>query len=204
MEIDPPESSGARLGLAAGIVAAGAAVGGAAGAFLPVLPNVASRSKSVLGAAFGAAVTAVGAFGLSEFLGGDWAEVEKDTAILGASLVGAMGLMSMIGTAAAAAPSGAPQLPAASPSNYSASLQNSGGTLNMAVGDTLSVNLPGGPSAFSWAASSGGVVRWLTSSEAADGTSTSYVFGAAVSGTAQIVATSSSGGQNFTASINVS
>jgi hypothetical protein len=205
MEIDPPESAAGRLGVAAGIVTAGAAIGGAAGAPLPILPQITPKAKGLLGAAFGAAATAVGAFAASEFLGGDWADVEKDTAIIGAGLVGAVGLLNMlgsVGTAAASVP--APALPAAGSQNYTATIANSGGTLNVAVGDTLTVTLVGTQADWTWQASSGGQVKWLSASESTDGSSVSYVFAAVAAGTAQIVATPANGGTtNFTATINV-
>jgi hypothetical protein len=204
MEIEPPESTAGRLGIAAGVVAAGAALGGAAGALLPILPSVSTKAKGVLGAAFGVAATAVGAFAASEFFGGEWTDVERDTAIVGAGLVGAVGLLQMIGSvglASAAAPPGAPQLPATSSQNYTADLSQTGGTLNMNVGDTLTVTLPGGSGNWSWAASNGGQVKWLSATDGSD--SVAFVFSAVASGEAKIQALSDDGKATFVATINV-
>ena len=76
-------------------------------------------SRPRLAAAVGALATAIGAFGLSEFVGGDWADTERDAAIVGA---GAVALLGVANLAQAALPAGAapPQLPPATPQTFQA------------------------------------------------------------------------------------
>jgi hypothetical protein len=191
--VDPPESTAGRLATAAGIIGAGAAAGGLAGRLLP--GSATSAAKSILGAAVGALATAVGAFALSEFVGGDWAETERDAAIVGAGVVALVGVTSM--AQAALPPASPPQLPPASPQNYNASEVNSGQTLNMRVGDTLTVILPGVQGSWQWAASAN--MGWM--SETVSGNSVVDVFTAKAAGPGQVQGTTS--GAIFTVTVNV-
>lgn len=172
--IDPPESEGGKVATSLGILAVGAALGAGAGAlYMPSSGKVGSMSAkglgATIGALLGAGLTGMGALALAEFVGGDWQDVERMTALLGAggagALVAASAVKELVGVKGALeAPGGAPQLApggsgaARTPQTYSATASDSGRTLTMAPGDSLSVVLPSAAASapqWQWAASPG-------------------------------------------------
>jgi hypothetical protein len=133
----------------------------------------------VAGAIAGAGLTGVVALGLSEFVGGDWEEIERMAGLIGAGGVGllaAVGLTKEILTVkdALAAPPGspaalpsapsAPSAPAA-PQNFEAGEADSGRTLHLNIGDTVTVTLPAQTGNWNWSASPGLVTLTSTTTK---------------------------------------
>lgn len=175
--MEPPSSQAGKVVTSLGIVGVGATLGALGGIFaLPEGKKVGTMSARLIGgiagAIAGAGLTGVAALGLSEFVGGDWDEIERMTGLIGA---GGVGLLATVGLTreiltvkdALAAPPGTPQLPAspsAAPQNYTASEASSGRTLVLHVGDTVTITLPAANS-WNWSASPGLVSLTSTKTE---------------------------------------
>ena len=110
---------------------------------------------------------------------------------LGGTVVGA----ALAGTVPAPAfasgtptPAPAPALPPATSSqNYTADTSNSGGSLTMKVGDTVTITLPGTPGSWQWSATPN--VAWVSETQGAaalGGVTSIDIFRAATAGTGQI------------------
>lgn len=176
--MNPPESQSGKIGSALGIVAAGAAAGGAAGYFyMPAqavqAPGAVSAKAmgAVAGAVAGAMLAGIGSLAVSEFFPHEeegWLEVERLAALLGVGGVGLFGTAGLVKQLHAMkgnllAPGGGggstPRLPASTSAAYTASSSDSGRTLNVKPGDTISVSLPaasgGVTEQWSWSASPG-------------------------------------------------
>lgn len=211
----PPESMGGRIATSIGILAAGAVVGGGAG--YVAMPSGAiggaggagGMQKKTLGAFVGAlggmALTSLGALGLTEFLPSEWEDVERMTALVGgAGLAALVGLGAVKEFAAVAGDSsgagGAPALPGGS-SNFSVSMADSGRTLRVGAGDTVTLTLPApGGSQWSVAAPAGLLSMQGAPSLVADVQTFVFVAG---TGSGQLQATPSGGGGAFSLNLQV-
>src|SRR5579872_4118338 len=146
--MQPPESRAGQVATSVGILGAGAALGAAAGAlYVPnatLAPGATMSPRgmaTVVGGMLGAVLTAAGSAGLAMFTESDWNGIEEETATIG---LGVVALTTVLGAvqvfpklkAASAAPA---QLPASNPQNYTADSSNSGGTLTMKVGDSVTI-----------------------------------------------------------------
>jgi hypothetical protein len=221
--MEPPTSQAGKVATSAGIVLAGAALGALGGTLaLPEGKKVGALSArlvgGVAGAIAGAGVTGAIALGLSEFVGGDWEEIERMAGLIGAGGVGllaAVGLTKEILTVkdALAAPPGSPAalpatpaspiLPPAAPQNYDAGVADSGRTLALHVGDTVTVTLPAQSSQWNWSASPGLVTLTSTTPQnsPSGGINEVAVFTATATGSGQIQG--SIAGATFVLNINV-
>lgn len=223
--MEPPSSQAGKVATSAGIVLAGAALGGAAGAlYLPADKKVGTISARLLGgvagAIAGAGLTGVVSLGLAEFVGGDWQEIEQMSGVIGA---GGVGLLAAIALAkevfvvkdALAQPSGAPVLPggsapaalpgAAAAQNYDAGESDSGRTLTLNVGDTVTITLPAQNEQWVWSATPGLVnltsQKMQNSATVPGGLEGVAVFTAAAKGSGQIQGTVA--GATYVLNINV-
>jgi hypothetical protein len=210
--MEPPASRAGQVATSVGILGAGAALGAAAGAlYVPdsTVPKGAVLSQrglaTVMGGMVGTVLAAAGAAGLAAFTDSEWNGVEEDAAAIGlgvlaaSSLLGAAQTLPRLKSAAAA-----PQLPASNPQNYTADSSNSGGTLVMRVGDTVTITLPGAPGSWSWSATQG-IVTWVSEVQgmATFGNATSVdVFKGSAQGAAAIQAQMSDG-TTFNITVNV-
>ena len=203
----PPESMGGRVATSIGILAAGAVVGAGAGYVAMPDGSFGTTQKKPLGAVVGAlggvALASLGALGLTEFLPGEWEDVERMTALLGGgALATLVGWGAVREFTAVASSSGAPggALPAAGSTNFSVSIADSGRTLRLGVGDTLTLTLPA-PAGEQWtiAAPAGLLSLQSPPTVVADVQTFVLVAGA---GSGQLQATPSGGGGAF--SLNVS
>lgn len=207
-----PESTWGKVAWALGILGGGAAAGAAAGALAtPSGKSVGKISSQTLGGTLGAlggvALTSFGSLAALEFLDGEegWKGVEGYAALIGGGLVAAGVTYSVVSTlgevSAFSTPSETPALPpaGAAGANYTATETDSGKTLNMAAGDTLTLTLPGAP--WSLAATSGLVTIQSQSTDASSGSQT-FVLVAGV-GSGSIQATPAGGGALFTLNVNV-
>lgn len=230
--MEPPSSQAGKIATSLGIVGAGAALGALGGVYaLPEGKKVGAMPArlvgGVAGAIAGAGLTGVVALGLSEFVGGDWEEIERMAGLIGAGGVGllaAVGLTKEIFTVkdALAAPPGSPAalpatpatpgLPAApaAPQNYEAGEADSGRTLHLNVGDTVTVTLPAQTGQWNWSASPGLVTLTSTTTKSVVDPNTGFntgainevaVFTASATGSGQIQGSIS--GATFVLTINV-
>jgi hypothetical protein len=214
--VEAPESTGGRVASAFGIVAAGAAIGGAAGyAYMPasvVQPATGSMTLQAVGAAAGAVAGAmlagIVALGVSELVDQEdegWIEVERMAGLIGAGGVGLFGAVGLAKQLAAlkAAPGATPQLPAASPgvpAEYAASVTDSGRSLVLAPGDKLNVTLPSATgSGWDWTATAG--LLTLTGADSSTAGQVVYTLTAGNPGTGQAQATTQ--GATFTLNVTV-
>lgn len=224
--MEPPESQGAAIGIATGATALGAVAGGAA---LHLLANVtrgtsavpAAKDPAVLtGALIGSLLVGFGGVVLSE-VSESWSGVGKAIALIGVGLpttaivVGAGKALTSrpAQVQPAAAPAALP--PAAQGQVFTATVADSGRTLNMHPGDTLKVSLPAATSGsgqeWEWRASALGIVDYsgptLTADAAGNATEVDTFVGQAIGTvtlTAQLVTTATRAATaTFTVTINV-
>lgn len=211
----PPRTRLGEAGAAVGLLAAGAGLGAAAGyAYMPA-GKVGSVSGKAIGTATGALIggvgVSIGALALSEF-GGDsqWVDLERMTFAIGggaSALFFGYGLWKELQLAKAleASGGGTPALPpttsASGSTNYEAGLNDSGRTLNVSPGDTITIGLPS-PTSPQWSiAAPAGLVTLQGAPTLSNDVQTFVLI--AQSGSGQIVATPAGGGGDFTLTLNV-
>ena len=206
----PPESTLGKVGAALGLLALGAGAGAAAGAaVMPSGKNLGSTPAQAAGAVAGGvgglALTSFGSLAALEFIDGEWGEVEGLAALIGGGLIAALtsyGVVSTLGQASsqltpAPAPGGG-ALPGGT--SYSEGVGDSGKTLNMKAGDTLTLTFPA-PSGVGWSlAATSGLVT-IQSQAVSAGEQTIVL--AAGQGSGQIQATPPGGGAVFSINVNV-
>lgn len=208
----PPRTRLGEAGVALGALALGAGAGAAAGyAYMPD-GSVGKVSGKAIGAATGALIggigVSVGALALSEFTDGDWVDVERMTFAIGggaSALFFGYGLWKELQLAKALEAGGASALPpttsASGSTNYEAGLADSGRTLVVSAGDTITIGLPS-PTSPQWSiAAPAGLVTLQGPPTLSNDIQTFVLI--AQSGSGQIVCTPASGGGNFTLNLNV-
>jgi hypothetical protein len=206
----PPESTGGRVAASLGILAAGAAVGAGAGYVAMPGGNLGGGTPkkslgAVVGAMGGVALASLGALGLTEFLPSEWEDVERMTALLGggalATLVG-WGAVKEFSAVAGASSGGTPALPGAPTStNFSVSIADSGRTLRLGAGDTITLTLPA-PSGEQWSVAAPAGLLSLQSPPSVTGDVQTFVL-VAGAGSGTLQATPSGGGGAFSLKVNV-
>jgi len=209
MEIDAPESTVANVGWSLAALAAGAGLGSVAVHSLlsrgSSAPDYGSDPNSLAGGVVGVMVTSLAGLALDEFVP-HWSKLGRMTALIGVGAVTVAGVLatSKQAFAAMSAPPAAPALPAAGSMGFTAGDADSGKTLNMAVGDTLSVTLA--------PLSTGQDRQWHSSNNAAlqlASTGTVDVFKAVAAGSSivlqgQLMSGGQPVGSPYTLTINIS
>jgi len=210
----PPKSRAGEAVTAAGILALGAGAGAAAGyAYMPAgsVGQVSAKAIGVAtGALLGGIATSVGALGLSEFVESDWVDVERWIFMLGgggAALFLGYGLLQELQLAKTLETSGGgtPTLPAgggaSTSTNYNAGLSDSGRTLNVSPGDTITISLPS-PTSPQWSIAAPQGLVTLQGAPTLSNDVQTFVL-VAGSGSGQVQATPAGGGGAFTLNLNV-
>ena len=155
MDIEAPESPIANVGLSLAALAAGAGLGSVAVHALLTrnqanAPDYGSDPNSIAGGVVGVMVASFAGLALDEFVP-QWSKLGRMTALIGVGAVTVAGVLATSKQAFAAmtGPGSQPnQLPAAGSSGTAGPAQNltaadadNGRTLNMVVGDTLTITL---------------------------------------------------------------
>jgi hypothetical protein len=209
----PPKSRAGEAATAAGILALGAGAGAIVGyAYMPAGKIGSVPAKAIgtaTGALLGGVATSIGALGLSEFVESDWADVERWVFMLGgggAALFLGYGLVQELQLAKSLeASAGSPALPpTTSPSgvtNFDVGLSDSGRTLVVGAGDTVTIALPS-PTSPQWSIAAPAGLVTLKGSPTLSNDVQTFVL-VAQSGSGQVVATPASGGGAFTLNLNI-
>lgn len=214
MKLKPPRSRAGEIGTALGVLAVGATAGAAAGyAYMPA-GSVGKVSAKTIGTATGALIggitVSVGALALSEFSGADeWVDLERMIFAIGggaSALFFGYGLLQELQLAKAleASGGGAPVLPPTTSggvTNYDAGLSDSGRTLTLSQGDTVTIALPS-PTSPQWSIAAPAGLVTLQGPPTLSSDVQTFVL-VAQSGSGQVVATPAGGGGNFTLNLVV-
>jgi hypothetical protein len=155
--MQPPSGTAANVALAAGILAAGGAAGALASrAAVPSNPSAAvdpQTQATIAGGALGVLATGLGGLVVEEY-SSKWARLGRYTALMGVGIitgVSVLGFGNAIRSFRQQLPGGTtPALPASTANSFTATLADSGRTLNLNVGDSVTVSLPESASGTAW------------------------------------------------------